>query len=228
MKKIILSLLMVCFLATTLHAQVIYNSSGKKGEAQYKQNAQKEGFDPHKLIFGGGFGFGFGSGSLTLSISPVAGYRFTDRFSAGLRLGYQYNWIKDGQYVINGMSGMVEAKNFNYHIIGPGVWTRFIVWNNIFLHAAYEYNIFTYKSYNTTYTMPGTSSYRAWDHANSLLLGIGLRQPVSDNASFVLMVGYDVLQNISSNMRTDVYGQKYSISPYAGTLDVRIGFNIGF
>lgn len=227
MKKIVLAL-MVCFLAGTLHAQVIYNSSGKKGEAQYQHNAQKEGFDPHKLIFGGGFSFGFGSGSLALSISPIAGYRFTDRFSAGLRLGYQYNWIKDGQYVINGMSGIVESKNYNYHIISPGVWTRFIVWDNIFLHAAYEYNIFTYKSYNTTYTMPGTASYRAWDHANSLLLGVGIRQPISDNASFVFMVAYDVLQNISSNMRTDVYGQQYSISPYAGTLDVRIGFNIGF
>ena len=227
MKKIVLALI-ICFLAGTVNAQVIYNSSGKKGEAQYQRNAEKKGFDPHKLIFGGGFSFGFGSGSLLLSVSPIAGYRFTDRFSAGLRMGYQYNWVKEGQAVYNGTNGLVEYKNLNYHILSPGVWGRFIVWDNIFLRAAYEYNVFTYKSYNTIYTTPGTASFRAWDHANSLLLGVGLRQPVSDNASFVLMVSYDVLQNISSNMRTDVYGQEYSISPYAGTLDIRIGFNIGF
>ena len=227
MKKIVLAL-MVCFLAGTVNAQVIYNSSGKKGEAQYQRNAEKKGFDPHKLIFGGGFSFGFGSGSLLLSVSPIAGYRFTDRFSAGLRMGYQYNWTKDWPFTYNGITGYGVIKNLNYHIISPGVWGRFIVWDNIFIQAEYEYNIFTYKNYISSPKEPGYISSRAWDHANSLLLGIGLRQPVSDNSSFVLIASYDVLQNISSNMRTDVYGQEYSISPYAGTLDVRIGFNIGF
>ena len=227
MKKLALTLL--CgLLLTTLHAQVIYNSSGKKGEAQYKKNAEKKGFDPHKLIFGGGLGAGFGSGALVLSVSPVVGYRLTDRLSAGFRLGYQYNWIKNGQLYINGISGAVEGQNLNYHIVAPGVWGRFIVWNNIFLHAEYEYNVFTYKDFIGSNMPPGYMATRTWDHANCLLVGVGLRQPVSDNASFVFEIYYDVLQNIPSNLRTDINGNQYSISPYAGRVDFRIGFNIGF
>lgn len=227
MKKI-LALLVFSLLFTSLHAQVIYNSSGKKGEAKYQNNAEKKGFDPHKLIFGGGFGAGFGNGSLILSISPIAGYRISDRFSAGLRLGYQYNWIKDGQYYINGISSAVEGKNINYHVVAPGIWGRFLVWNNIFLHAEYEYNIFTYKEYQTSFSQPGYLTKRAWDHANCLLVGIGLRQPVTDNSSFVFEIFYDALQNIPSNLRTDINGHQYSISPYAGRVDFRIGFNVGF
>lgn len=227
MKKI--ALFLFCILVFgTVQAQVIYNSSGKKGEAKYKENAQKKGFDAHRLIFGGGFGAGFGNGNLVLSVSPIAGYRFSERLSAGLRLGYQYNWIKDGQYYYNGATGYYNAENINYHVIAPGVWGRFIVWNNIFVHAEYEYNVFTYKEYTTILTEPWYSTSRAWDHANCLLLGVGLRQPITNNASFVFEVFYDVLQNIPANQRTDVYGNTYSISPYAGRVDFRIGFNVGF
>lgn len=227
MKKLI-TILACSLIVGTLHAQVIYNSTGKKGGAKYQKNAEKKGFDPHKLIFGGGFGAGFGNGTLILGISPVVGYRISDRFSAGLRLGYQYNWIKDGQLFLNGITSAVEAKNINYHVIAPGVWGRFMVWNNIFVHAEYEYNVFTYKEYNLSFQQPGYTTRRAWDHANCLLVGVGLRQPVSDNASFVFEVFYDALQNIPSNLRTDVNGNQYSISPYAGRVDFRIGFNVGF
>lgn len=227
MKKTILIIVCSLFFAS-LHAQVIYNSSGKKGKPEYKENAQKKGFDSHKLIFGGGLGFGFGYGVLALSVSPIVGYRISDRFSAGFRLGYQYNWIKNGQSYINGVSAAIDYPNLNYHIIAPGLWTRFIVWNNIFLHAEYEPNIFTYKKYETSYLSPGYTTKRVWDHANCLLLGLGLRQPISDNASLVILVSYDVLQNIPSNMRIDGGGNEYSISPYANRVDFRIGFNIGF
>lgn len=227
MKKI-LAIIVCCLFVSTVNAQVIYNSSGKKGEATYQKNAQKKGFDPHRLIFGGGFGGGFGDGTLVLGISPVVGYRLSDRFSAGLRIGYQFNWIKDGQLFLNGISGAVEERNINYHVIAPGVWGRFMVWNNIFLHTEYEYNVFTYKEFTMSASEPGYATRRAWDHANCLLVGLGLRQPVSDNASFVLEVYYDALQNIPSNLRTDLNGNQYSISPYAGRVDFRIGFNIGF
>lgn len=227
MKRI--ALFLVCsLLVSSIHAQVIYNSSGKKGEAEYKKNAEKKGFDTHKLIFGGGLQAGFGNGTLILGLSPIVGYRVSDRFSAGLRLGYQYNWIQNGQYYMNGITGAIDGKNVNYHIVSPGVWARFIVWNNLFLYSEYEFNEFTYKAYKTSFAQPGFTSEQAWDHANSLLAGIGLRQPVSENASFVFIVFYDVLQNIPSNMRTDPSGNTYSISPYAGRVDFRIGFNVGF
>ena len=62
----------------------------KKGKAQ-----DHKGFDPSRIICGGGFGFGFGSVTNIEQLSPIVGYRFTDQFSAGIGLGYQYFSIKD-------------------------------------------------------------------------------------------------------------------------------------
>lgn len=228
MKKISL-LLLLCVGFYSVNAQEIYNSSGKKGNAQYKKNAEKKGFDPHKLIFGGGFGGGLASGVAAVSVSPIIGYRITDHFSSGLRLGYQYNWIKNRQYYINGINGNTEAKNLNYHVISPGIWSRLVVWNNLFLHTEYELNSFNYKAYQTSPTPPGYTAFRVQDKAHSLLVGAGFRQPVTANSSIIFEFYYDALQNIPANIRTDQTGQQYSISPYAGRfIDFRIGYVVGF
>lgn len=219
----ILSLL---FLGLHSNAQTVYNSSGKSGDAKYSKNKSVKGFDPNKLILGGGFTAGAGTGSFNIGIMPIIGYRITERFAAGISLGYQYQWVKNGQAVIDGLTAQYLLKNINYNRISPGAWTRFIVWNNLFLNAEYEHNIFTLKEYITTQN--GIASRRVWDNAPSLLLGAGLRQPLTDNASIVIMAFYDVLQNIESNQRIDAYGNKYSISPYANYIGYKIGINIGF
>lgn len=207
------------------NAQEVYNSSGKPGEGKYANNKTVKGFDPNKLIFGGGFSAGAATGIFSIGVSPIIGYRITDRFAAGISLGYQYQWIKDGQQVMDGITSQILYKNLNYSRISTGVWTRFIVWNNIFLSAEYEHNIFNVKEYFTTQN--GIGSRRIWDNGPSLLLGVGLRQPITDNASFVMMVFYDVLQNIESNQR-GVPGYRYSISPYSNTPGFKVGINIGF
>lgn len=223
-KAIVMFLLSSLFIH--VQAQEVYNSSGRKGEAQYAKNRTQKGFDPHRLIFGGGFSAGLSTGLFVGGISPLVGYKFSDRFSSGIRLGYQYQWIKNGQAAMDGVSGQIVYKNINYSIISGGVWARFIVWQNLFLHAEYEHNLFTYKKYFTTHQ--GIGSRRESDNAPSLLTGIGYRQPISSQVSFVIMVFYDVLQDIPANQRTDIYGNTYSISPYADRVDFRIGINVGF
>lgn len=208
-----------------LNAQEIYNSSGKKGEAKYAKNQTVKGFDPSRLIFGGGFTAGAATGIFNIGVSPIVGYRITDRFSAGVQLGYQYQWVKDGQVVMDGITSQILYKNLNYNRFSGGVWTRFIVWQNIFLSAEYEHNLFNVKEYFTTQN--GIGSRRTWDNGPSLLLGGGLRQPVTDNTSIVMILFYDVLQNIPSNQR-GIPGYQYSISPYEGSLGFKIGINVGF
>ena len=51
-------------------------------------------------------------------------------------------------------------------------------------------------------------------NAPSVLVGIGYRQPITDNSSLYIMGMYDVLQ--------------HEYSPYRGGIFPRIGFNIGF
>jgi hypothetical protein len=227
MKKIVV-VIAICLSAIGTQAQEIYNSSGRAGKATFRENAEKKGFDANKLIFGGGLGFGMGSGVLSFGISPIIGYRITDRFAAGISLGYQYYRVTDFWGVYNQRNnGQLEFYNLNQSMFSGGVWARYIVWDNIFLHSEFEYNITRYKAYQSDNVL-GVRKETITTSVPCLLLGGGYRQPVADNLSFVIVALYDVLQNIPSNQRTDNMGRKFSISPYADRLEVRIGVNIGF
>lgn len=227
MKRILVAL-MFCLGAVGAQAQEIYNSSGRAGKANFRENAEKKGFDANKLIFGGGVGFGMGTGIISFGVSPIIGYRITDRFAAGISLGYQYYRVKDFWGVYNqANNGNLEFYNLNQNMFSGGVWARYIVWDNLFLHSELEYNITRYKTYLSD-NVTGIRKETVSTSVPCLLLGGGYRQPVGEHMSFVIMALYDVLQDIPSNQRTDNMGRKYSISPYADRLEVRVGVNIGF
>src|SRR5688572_5075953 len=80
-------------LAASASAQEVYNSSGERRVAPKKKEAKK-GFDPQRLIYGGGLGLSFGT-ITAVGVAPVLGYRITDNFAAGIGLGYQYLRVKD-------------------------------------------------------------------------------------------------------------------------------------
>ena len=225
MKRTVLGLLL-CLAYITTQAQEIYNSSGRAGKPKYRENAQKKGFDAKRLIFGGGLGFGAGSGTLAFSISPIVGYRITDNFAAGISLGYQYYKAKDVIPVLNYQTANYDYYDYKSTTVSTGAWLRYIIWENIFLHAEYEHNFLSYKDYYSDYNGVYTEKVRY--NIPCLLLGGGYRQPVGDHLSFVIMGLYDVLQNIPHNTITDAAGNKYSLSPYANRVDIRIGVNIGF
>jgi hypothetical protein len=117
--------------------------------------------------------------------------------------------------------------NLNNHLFIPGIWTRLVPFGNFFTHFEFENNISTYKYYDIGANME-IYKKRTTESIPCLLLGGGLRQPINENSSFVTYVLYDVLQNIPANKRTLSNGQVVSRSPYARTIDIRVGLNIGF
>ncbi len=229
MKKI---LLIVCSLLclTPAFAQEIYNSSGKPGQAKYKQNQTKSGFDPQRLVFGGGLGLAFGT-ITNIYIAPSVGYRVTDKFAAGISLGYNYYRQRDALLSYNSRTFQSKLIPFTQSIYTGGVWGRYLIIPNILVQAEFEVNNISYINYNKgTYDdKDGWSKYYK-DRLSipSLLLGGGYRQPIGDIGSMYIMAMYDVLQDIPANTRVDQAGQKYSISPYADRIDFRVGFTIGF
>jgi hypothetical protein len=186
-------------------AQEVYTSSGK---SHYnKKVKKKKGYDPDKLIIGGGFTAMFGSGYVNAGLSPIVGYRITNNLSAGIGLGYQY--FQEPRDV-GGYNLMYARENIVY----PNVWTRYFVFRNFFVSAAYEYDLIWAKfpGYDP---YSGNLIYKKTNETNScLLLGVGLRQPLGGRVSFFGELVYDVLQG--------------PFSPYpAGSPDVRIGFAAG-
>lgn len=225
--KVKVLLLVLLSFSFAVQAQNNYTSSGNSSRSSTKPSS-KGGFQVDRLIYGGGLYGGGGSNVISLGLSPIVGYRFNDFFSAGISLGYKYYFVRDYIPVFNFTFERYDYKNLNSHIFTPGVWARANVFKNFFVHLEFEYNISTYKDYYTDYNTFSTKSERVTIDVPCLLVGAGLKQPMTQNTSFVIYALYDVLQDIQSNKYLNSAGKTQSRSPYAGTIDFRVGVNIGF
>lgn len=181
--KNIIFILLFALGATVAHGQEVYNSSGK---ANYKNKKKQKGYDPDKLVLGGGMNLGFGGGYSNIGVSPIVGYRITNRFSAGVGMGYQY--YKYPSY-------LDPFNNYHYtymNIFYPSVWTRFFVTRSIFISAAYEYDFITLKKPFDRFANLKQTKYTV--NNQCFLVGAGLRQPIAGRVSFYGELFYDVLQ----------------------------------
>lgn len=210
--KYLLPTLFLAFACTTaVTAQETYNSSGSRITMRPKKQESK-GFDKDKLIYGGGFTFNFFGGAFRAGAAPVLGYRFHDRFIAGIALGYQYDSQKD--YFRFSTNSGVQYRSLRRHMVMPSVWVRGLVFSNIFIHAEAEYDIQNWRGFTQDPANLEPVKIRETYKSPAVLVGPGLRQPLGDYSSLYVMVLYDVVQ--------DPY------SPYRGLLDYRIGFNLGW
>lgn len=194
MKRLVIAIL-ICLSAVSVQAQEVYNSSGR---IKPRKQVKKKGFDRDKLILGGDVQLEFGTYT-TLGVAPIIGYRFSNRFSAGLQIGY--NYIKGDLYDYYGQ----KIETVKYNAFTAGLWARYFVWQNIFLQAEPEYNSVTYSS---TYDPRQTFEFPR------VMVGVGFKQPITDRLSFVPVVLYDVLQDPKSI--------------YAPQLNFRFGLLVGF
>ena len=196
-------------------AQEVYSSSGRPITDRERAGKQErpKGFDPSRMIFGGGFIFGIGSGYTNLGISPVVGYAITDKFSAGIGLGYQY--LKADLGIQDPTGTIISTYKFKTSMYTGGVWARYLVFQNIFVHVQPEINSLEVMNSNPYFDANGNIQIdKKRTTVPSLLAGIGLRQPISDRVSILAMALYDVLQEPNS--------------PYRNTIDLRIGVAVGF
>ncbi len=119
------------------------------------------------LVFGGNMGLNFGNVT-SISVSPMIGYKVTDRFTPGI--GLTYNYIR-----FNYPGYQSEA----IHIYGGSIWARYALFENIFLHGEYE-------ALNGEWDPYVRPDYRYY--LNSVLVGGGYRQNFGNFASYVLLL----------------------------------------
>jgi len=155
-----------------------------------------------KIFFGGDFSLNFGRYTY-IHVSPVVGYRLTQRLSAGT-----------GPMVI-----YENISNYNYEslIYGGKVFTSYNVFNNLYEHFRVNIGSIMLHAENEVinveaYTLNSSGYYqktgnRVW--VDNLLAGAGLRQPIGRRAAVNILLLWDITQN------------KYS--PYSNPI-----FKIGF
>lgn len=214
MKKILLTLTLAVATATTF-AQEVYSSSGKPlDEKKWGDDEEESGFNPNKMIYGGGFVFGIGGGVTNLGASPIIGYKITEKFSAGIGLGYNYLSIKDYRFYNNPNTGAIQSYTLRNSIYSGSIWARHMIFQNIFAHVEPELLLWN-RVDSIYYDVPANKleSIKKNVLVPRLLVGGGLRQPISDRVSFVGLILYDIIQDPNS--------------PYTG-LDIRFGIAAGF
>ena len=202
MKRIVL-IAALCLGFVGVYAQEVYSSSGHTG---YHKKTKKKGYDPDKLIIGGGLNAGFGNGTTEVGISPIVGYRFFNNFSAGIGVGYQYYKFATSdpssgpQYYI--------SENMVY----PNIWSRYFVYQNIYVTGTLEYDFINAKG--TALDNYGNSYSENQNVTNvAFLVGGGFKQSLGGRVSGFMEIMYDVIQGENT--------------PYPKQPIMRIGFCAG-
>lgn len=129
-----------------------------------------------RLFFGGNFGLQFGDYTY-ININPLAGYKITDKFSAGLSITYIYYKVNDDYY----------GYDYSTNVYGGSIFSRYLLFENLFAHAELEMlNMEVYDYFNNP---------KGRQTVPSLLLGAGYRMPMGMNSSFSIMALFEVLED---------------------------------
>jgi hypothetical protein len=215
--KYFITLVLICFGISAISAQEVYNSSGRPGKKTHRQEASKKGFDPSKLIFGGGVALAFGD-ITDLGASPMVGYNFSDKFAAGVGLGYEYLNVKNYWALYDQNSSTYLYYPLKTSVVYPSVWARYLFSRNVFVHAQFEYDVLhaTQYDYDANYNVVSSQLNVG---VPCLLVGPGIRYPMAGRVGFTFMALYDVLQQPYS---------PYKSSDFLTGIVFRVGIFAGF
>ena len=151
-----------------------------------------------KVFFGGGMNMWFSNSYSFIELSPIVGYKVTDRFSTGVGVTYEY--VKQSYYDPYGW----EFSNSD-NIWGGRVFAKYQVKGPLFLYGEYEdLRLQVYNRVADTFD-------RAW--VPGMFLGGGLMQPLGRKGGVGIMLLYNVLYD---DLR----------SPYNSPLVYRVAFFI--
>lgn len=165
---------------------------------------ESSAFAIDRFYFGGNFGFGASSGtgysSTYLNISPIVGYKFTDRIIAGPGFIYQSFVTK-----VKSPSFTIRSQDYGWKLFG-----RYFILENIFAHVEPEWLSMEYWDGSIDASnKPVTNRINVF----SMFVGGGYRQMIGENTGIDLLFLYNINDNI--------------YSPYSNPI-LRLGFGLGF
>ncbi|NVO21596.1 MAG: hypothetical protein HXX13_17985 [Bacteroidetes bacterium] len=182
--------------AIWLSVIIIMAFSGLKAQDPINFNDKPKFSLKDHLFYGGNLGLQFGNVTM-VDVSPMIGYKFNPKFGIGFSPTYKYYGYK------NYYSDNSDLKT---NVFGASIFGRYVIWQNVFAHAEYEY--LTYKTKDDQY--PSMNLRRDFQ---SVLVGGGYREAISQNAFMYLLI----LMNLNETID----------SPYSNPV-IRAGFSIGF
>ena len=116
MRKLILHIILFIIIGLNSFAQ---------DSSMIRKHPPKKSFKD-RIFVGGNLGLQFGTVTFA-DISPLVGYKFTEKITAGIGATYQYYHYKDKYY------------DFETNVYGGRVFARYNFTDYLFAHAEYEY-----------------------------------------------------------------------------------------
>jgi len=194
------------FISLVSFAFITLLSLGRPLSAQeYKPPMQDE--VSNRIFFGGGLGLQFGDITL-IDVSPMVGYRFTDRLAAGITATYKYyNYKNYYPYYLN-----LPSNDLKSNIYGGSLFGRYFLFENLFAQAEYEYLLYSFDNYEPNTGGSGYSKSVKTIDLPSFFLGGGYRQPIGGRTFFTITVLYNFSES--------------PYSPYSNPV-IRAGISVG-
>ena len=139
--------------------------------AQNIENGNK--LKKENIFLGGNLGLQFGNVTI-IDVSPIVGYKVTEKFSIGIGAKYQYINYRD--------------YNYSFNVYGGSIFGRYNISDYLFAHVEYEVlNMPSIVNMNDIRT-----------NVSSLFVGGGYRQKISKNSSFNIMGLWNLNESLES------------------------------
>jgi hypothetical protein len=145
-----------------------------------------------RLFFGGNLGLVVGDITI-IEVTPLAGYRITPRWSAGIGLKYEYYKSSGRAYATS------TGESYSTSIYGGNIFTDFVFLKNfptnglsLFGHGEYEGLSLENKYFTDNLNSSGRYIL------NSVLIGIGLRQRMGMRSSLNIMLLWNLNETQNS------------------------------
>lgn len=157
---------------------------GYSQEVEEKQNDDIS----KRIFFGGNFGLQFGRKTF-IDVSPLIGYRITDKLSAGV--GVIYNYYSEN----------LDGYTFNTNIYGGKVFGSYYIYDNLFLHS--ELEAISLESQFFDIGKQFQNQDRFW--VESILVGGGYKFLLGNNSGINAMILFNLNESINSPYRNPIF-----------------------
>jgi len=154
-------------------------------------NPPRDGFWD-RFYTGGGIGLQFGSQTF-VNISPLIGYRLTEKFSAGVSVTYLYYKFKAQNPIYT----------YSSNTYGGSVFARYLILENLFAHT--EYELLRLEARDNVSRLLGTRD------VVSVLVGGGYRQMLGERSSINLMLLYNLNESTYSPYQNPIIRLSFGI-----------------
>ncbi len=161
-------LLTLCILSVHVYGQ---------DQQQNRSKPPKHSEFMDKVFVGGGFNMWFSDSYSFIELSPIVGYKVTDRFSAGVGVTYQY--LQRKYYYPNG-----QEFNNSDNVFGGRLFARYQLVGPLFMYGEFEDLNLEVHQYNNQFE-------REW--VPGMFLGGGLMQPFGRKGGVAIMFLYNVM-----------------------------------